>query len=638
MRKTYNKITAFICLVVYLFSFAEPLSVKAVPTDSEYEVDYLFKTEDGISISTKVLEIYNCENYYFQDYANDDYNDGRTNTYRLYDKDSGEPYCIGGSYGDIILFNDDIYLIKNGICVVDQFYYIGKGDDNCEYWIYFGDDGKMVKDTIINDAIKLDRTGLYNYRQSDLYKRTLELFIQEETERARWINDDEDIRKQYAKKGYNKKQIDKMIKKKVSDYVKESVKNYSPNIDDVTNILNKKMTSNLGKWVKIEDYVVHKPLFSTDGHFEKDKKGQLRYWAKSVYENTALIPSSSVLNYRKFVEGYQYLPDDEYDWKMTLIAENVYLSDILVEIDGDCYYFNDKGYAEKNKWVSLDEENYFDGTGKRVTNDWVAKDGELYRVDNSGSIMRNGWVNEEEGNTYLSYDGTINYAAKDKEFEISEKISEFARRPDNGTEVGICSKFAAMLVSYLFGENVKGTKYTYDWDKIKVGDTISGDNHIFVVMAKDRYHIIAAESNWNGDRTEHYGRDALDKVELDELSKKGKMRYTFTTYYSAAKKRVSDFKPQKVKLSAKSNNNKVSIKLDKSKGAVGYCIYMSNSKNGDYKWIKTIKAEDELKYTAKNLSSGDYYFKARAYRIINSKKVWSEYSSIVKCYIRTEAN
>lgn len=638
MRKLYIKITAFICVVVCFFSFIEPLFVKAMPTNSEYEVDYVFKTEDGNSISKKVLEIYDCENYYFQDYVDDDYDRGKTNTYRLYDKDSGEPYCIGSSYENIMLFNDNTYLIKNGICIVNEFYYIGKGDDDCEYWLYFGNDGKMVKDTIINDAIILDKNGLFDYRQSDLYERTLELFIQEETVRARWINDDEDIRKQYAKKGFNKKQIDKMINEKVSNYVKEAVKNYSPNIDDVTDILNKKKTSNLGKWVKTEDYVAHKPLFTAEGHFEKDKKDQLRYWANSLLKNTALIPSSSVLNYQKYLEGYQYLPDDKYDWKMTIIAENEYLSDILVEIDGDCYYFNEKGYAVKNKWVSLDEENYFDDAGIRVTNEWVAKDGELYRLDKHGTIMRNGWVKEDGGNTYLSYDGTIYYAAKDKEYEMLKKINEFARRPSSGTEVGICSKFAAMLVHYLFGENAKGTKYTYDWDKIKVGDTISGDNHIFVVMAKDGGCIWAAESNWNGDLTEHYWRDALSKTELDELSKKGKMRYTFTTYYSAAEKSISDFKPQKVKLSAENSNNTVTIKLNKSEGAVGYCIYMSNNKNGNYKLIKTIKAEDELKYTVKNLSVGDYYYKARAYRIINNKKVWGEYSSIVKRTIRTKAN
>lgn len=592
MRKLYIKIIAFICVIVCFYSFVEPLPVKSMSTNSEYEEDYVFKKEDSsIRIPQKVLQIADCENYYFKDYIDDDYDSGKTNTYRIYEKASDEPYYVGSSYGNIMLFNDDIYLIKNGICVVNQFYYIGKGDDDCEYWVYFGNNGKMAKDTIINGAFKLDKNGLFDYRQSDLYKRTL-----------------------------------------------KSVKNYTPNINDVTDILNKKKTSNLGKWVKIEDYV-EKPLYSVDGYFVKDKKGQLRYWANSVLKNTALIPSSSILNMQKYAEGYQYLPDNKYDWKTIVATENEYLSDIFIEIDGSYYYFNDKGYAVKNKWVSIDDEYYyFGGAEKLVTNDWMAKDGELYKLDSNGNIMISCWVNEGDENIYLSYDGTIHYAAKEKEYDIYKKILDFKKKYPENTKVGICDQFAKMLVKHLFGKNAKGTKYNYDWDKIKVGDTISGDNHIFVVMAKDRYCITAAESNESWDLSAHYGRVALDKAELDELSKKGKMRYTFTTYYSSSAKSITDFKPQKVKLSAKSSDNMVTIKLNKSEGAVGYCIYMSNSKNGDYKLIKTINAENELKYTTKKLSSGDYYYKARAYIIINNKKIWSEYSSTVMSNIHTGAN
>lgn len=229
--------------------------------------------------------------------------------------------------------------------------------------------------------------------------------------------------------------------------------------------------------------------------------------------------------------------------------------------------------------------------------------------------------------------GTIYYGAREKEYEIYKKIDEFRKKYPDGTEVGICGKFANMLVSYLFGKNAKGTKYSYDWDKIKVGDTVSGNNHIFVVMEKDRDRLVAAEANESWDLSAHYGRVALDRTELEEMKKKGKMKYTFTTYYSAKDTSINDFKPEKVKISAKSSNNTITIQLNKAKGAVGYCIYMSTSKDGQYKLMKTIKAEDELKYTTKKLSSGEYYFKVRAYRIINNKKVWGEFSDTIKCKI-----
>lgn len=583
MGKRFIKLMALICITVSLFSFAEPRSATAA---SEYEVNYVFKSEDGISITHKALQLYKPENYYFQECIDDYYNDEPAKTYRLYEKDTGEPAYIGGVYENLVLFNDDVYLMKDGVCIVNRFYFIGEGENGCEYWIYFGNDGKMAKDAVIYGTFKLDKNGLFNYRQSDLYNRKL-----------------------------------------------KADKDYIPDVKDVTDILNKKKASNLGKWVKTEDYKPGKPLSSVDGHFEEDKKGRLRFWANSVLQNKSLTPvSSSIFTYYKYIEGYQYQPDDTYDWKTTELAENEYLKDILIEIDGDYYYFDNEGYAAKNKWVFVNNaDNYFDKEGKRVSNDWVARDGELYRLDDDGCIMKNCWVNEGNKHLYLSYDGTIYYSAKEKECNVFNKIEEFRKIYPENTEVGICAVFADMMVKYLFGKNTKGKKYAYDWDKIKVGDTIAGDNHIFVVMAKDRYCITAAESNNTWDLSAHYGRVPLDKEGLDELKKKGKMRYTFTTYYSAEEYSVNDFKPQKAKLSAQKSNNTVAVELDKSEGAVGYCIYMSNSRNGEYKLIKTIKAENELKYTVKNLSAGEYYFKARAYRIINGRKVWGDYSNIIKC-------
>lgn len=162
----------------------------------------------------------------------------------------------------------------------------------------------MVKNATIYGSFKLDKNGLFNYNQSNLYKRLIKA-------------------------------------------------GYSHNIYDITDILNKNKCSELGKWVKIKDYVQSKPLFSVDGYFEKDKN-QLRFWANLVQKNIALAPSSSVINYYKRLEGYVYKPDDTYDWRTLVLAENEYLKDILIEIDGAYYYFNENGYAEKNKWVYVD--------------------------------------------------------------------------------------------------------------------------------------------------------------------------------------------------------------------------------------------------------------------------------------------
>lgn len=352
MSKHHIKGILLIIINLCIFSFINLQPAKAY---SEYEVDYVFKSAKGITIEKTVFKIDDYENYYFQDYVYKDREGVRVKTYKLYEKDTDEPCNIGRIDGSIVIFNDDIYLIESGICLVNQFYYIGKGEDNCDYWIYFGKDGKMVKNATIYDSFKLDKNGLFNYNQSNLYKRL-------------------------TKAGY------------------------SPNRYDITDILNKNKCSELGKWVKIKDYVPSKPLFSVDGYFEKDKN-QLRFWANLVQKNIALVPSSSVLNYYKRLEGYVYKQDETYDWRTLVLAENEYLKDILIEIDGAYYYFNENGYAEKNKWVYVDYEYYyFDSNGKRLTNDWMSKDGELYRLDENGSIMTKCWVEDNGRHLYLSYE------------------------------------------------------------------------------------------------------------------------------------------------------------------------------------------------------------------------------------------
>ena len=80
--------------------------------------------------------------------------------------------------------------------------------------------------------------------------------------------------------------------------------------------------------------------------------------------------------------------------------------------------------------------------------------------------------------------------------------------------------------------------------------------------------------------------------------------------------------------SASYNSNKITWK--KVSGASGYEVYRSNSKSGKYSKVKTITSGSTLNYTNTGLTTGTtYYYKVRAYRTVNGKKVYSSYSSIV---------
>lgn len=70
----------------------------------------------------------------------------------------------------------------------------------------------------------------------------------------------------------------------------------------------------------------------------------------------------------------------------------------------------------------------------------------------------------------------------------------------------------------------------------------------------------------------------------------------------------------------------VKVSWSKISGAKGYEIYRSTSKNGKYSKASTTSS---LSYTNKNLTKNKkYYYKVRAYKIINNKNVYSSFSSI----------
>lgn len=85
---------------------------------------------------------------------------------------------------------------------------------------------------------------------------------------------------------------------------------------------------------------------------------------------------------------------------------------------------------------------------------------------------------------------------------------------------------------------------------------------------------------------------------------------------------------QKVKLAG---ITKAKLTWDKVPYASGYQIYRATSSNGTYKRIKTIEGNKTFTHTAGSLVNGNtYYFKVRAYRIVDGTKYYGEYSTVRK--------
>lgn len=87
--------------------------------------------------------------------------------------------------------------------------------------------------------------------------------------------------------------------------------------------------------------------------------------------------------------------------------------------------------------------------------------------------------------------------------------------------------------------------------------------------------------------------------------------------------------PATPEISLKAGKKQVKVSWKKVSGTNGYEVYRATSKDGKYKKVKTIKKGNTVSYTDKKVSSGKkYYYKVKAYRTVNGKKVYSNYSAV----------
>ena len=103
---------------------------------------------------------------------------------------------------------------------------------------------------------------------------------------------------------------------------------------------------------------------------------------------------------------------------------------------------------------------------------------------------------------------------------------------------------------------------------------------------------------------------------------------------SGAREAQAATKPDKpvITLSETDEYGEVQVTIGKTKNAEGYRIYCKSNKDKKYRKLDTISKDGtkERKYVAKDLKSGTYSFRVRAYSKASGKTVWSSYSKAVK--------
>lgn len=137
-------------------------------------------------------------------------------------------------------------------------------------------------------------------------------------------------------------------------------------------------------------------------------------------------------------------------------------------------------------------------------------------------------------------------------------------------------------------------------------------------------------SSWT-DSSVKTGKTYYYKIKVVVKTQNGNQTSGFSNVKSA--KAV----PAKTTLKAKASNAKnVKLTWSKVKGANGYEIYRSNSKDGKYQKVKTISKGGTTSYKDGKLKkSTTYYYKIRVYRKVDRKKVYGSYSSVVS--VKTKA-
>ncbi|MDU6985059.1 MAG: DUF4430 domain-containing protein [Terrisporobacter othiniensis] len=88
-------------------------------------------------------------------------------------------------------------------------------------------------------------------------------------------------------------------------------------------------------------------------------------------------------------------------------------------------------------------------------------------------------------------------------------------------------------------------------------------------------------------------------------------------------------KPLTPSIKLSTGSKKIKVSWNKISGSTGYEVYRATSKSGKYSKIKTVTKGSTLSYTNIKLSKGQtYYYKVKAYKTVDGKKVYSSYSSV----------
>ncbi len=188
------------------------------------------------------------------------------------------------------------------------------------------------------------------------------------------------------------------------------------------------------------------------------------------------------------------------------------------------------------------------------------------------------------------------------------------------------------------------TEYTKDGKTIYVGNTL---DIATMKLKKVEYKLVDGKLVLVGDisdkELEEYSAKVVGYLYSAAITNKSsigtdvtKEELSKTVISSSASSDNKSAKPDEPTISATAKKKAAKITVKPTENADGYFIYMAKSETGKYSKIKaTTTTKKNFSFTKKKLTKGKtYYFKARAYKLVDGKKVWGSYSTVKKVTVK----
>lgn len=298
--------------------------------------------------------------------------------------------------------------------------------------------------------------------------------------------------------------------------------------------------------------------------------------SSASYRIKATYPSTFNRNNKTFE------PNDTFETAMPLISKQLYSTDLYSVIDQDAYQF--KTEKTGKAFITVNNVEYggfyamlYDQNKNLIDGDSVLYGGQTIEFEE----------NLPKGTYYIKVVSSHWNGVMGAKYKLKATFADKAPSVDSIYNTG----------TVLTGTAVSGAKVYAVVGSTKIGDTIARNGKYSIKIPKQK---------------------AETKISVYIIDSAGIKSSSSTTTVVNASIKV-----------ASTGYNKLKVSWAQVPGNQGYEIYRSTSSKGTYNKVGTVTNKNTLSYTNSSLVTGKtYYYKVRAYRTVNGKKVYGQFSDV----------